>query len=221
MNIINKVKKENRKVLTEHESKEVLKAAGITVTKEIIATSKKEARDAAEKIGYPVVIKGLSEKIMHKTESGIVELDILNKKMLDEAYDRIMSREGDLSAVLVQEMVYGKREFVVGLVHDQQFGPSVMFGLGGIFTEVFKDVNFRVAPLSKIDAEEMIDDLAFNRLLGSVRNFPPVDRKALVNVLLNVSKIGIENELIKEIDINPLIIKEDKPVAVDALIILK
>jgi len=121
----------------------------------------------------------------------------------------------------VQEWIEGdKREFVVGLTRDPQFGPCVMFGLGGIFTEALRDVSFRIAPLSEMDAEEMIDEIQTRKLLGEFRGSPAVDRAELVKALMGIGRLGLENDEIAEIDINPLIVDGDKPVAVDALVIL-
>jgi acetyl-CoA synthetase (ADP-forming) len=118
-------------------------------------------------------------------------------------------------------MIKGKRELVIGLIRDPQFGPCVMFGLGGIFTEILKDVSFRLAPLEKRDALEMMDEIKAHKILGSVRGMEPVDRDILSEMLINVGKIGVENDTIKEIDINPVIISGSSPIAVDALIVLE
>ncbi len=135
---------------------------------------------------------------------------------------RAMSAEmdGPDSGVLVQEMIRGKREFMVGMTRDPQFGPCVMFGLGGIFTEALKDVCFRMAPLNLHDAFEMMTDIRGYRILGPLRGMPAVNKDELAKILVAVGRIGIENERIKEIDINPLLIREGHPVAVDALIVL-
>jgi len=128
---------------------------------------------------------------------------------------------GDKGAVLIQEMIKGKRELVVGLIRDPQFGPCVMFGLGGIFTEILKDVSFRLAPLEKRDALEMMGEIKAHKILDAVRGMEPVDRELLSKMLINVGKIGVENDAIKEIDINPVIISGSRPVAVDALVVLQ
>jgi len=123
-------------------------------------------------------------------------------------------------AVLVQKMVKGQRELVVGLTRDPQFGPCVMFGLGGIFTEILKDISFRVAPLEERDALEMMREIRGHKILESVRGMPAADVDMLAEILINIGRIGLENEQVKEIDINPVIISGSRPVAVDALIIL-
>jgi acetyl-CoA synthetase (ADP-forming) len=117
-------------------------------------------------------------------------------------------------------MVAAKRELMAGMTRDPQFGPCVMFGLGGIFTEALDDVVFRMAPLSAGDAAHMMDDIRAKALLGAVRGMPPVDRDALADILVNLGRIGMDNEAVKEIDINPILIADGKPVAVDALVVL-
>jgi acetyl-CoA synthetase (ADP-forming) len=136
-------------------------------------------------------------------------------------FDELMSKIKGLDGVLIQKMVKGSREFVIGLSRDPQFGPCVMFGLGGIFTEALKDVTFRVAPLSKEDALEMIDEIKTKKILGEFRGSPAVDREALAKALVGVGELGMKYDSIAEIDINPLIISGNKPVAVDALVVLR
>jgi acyl-CoA synthetase (NDP forming) len=146
--IIEKALSEGRSVLSEHESKEFLRTYGIPVTREAEVHDQKELGDALDRIGYPLVIKGSSPHVAHKSEQGLVKVDIRNVQEAEAAFQEIMSRMGDgEKAVLVQEMVKGSRELMVGMTRDPQFGPCVMFGLGGVFTEVLKDVAFRVAPL--------------------------------------------------------------------------
>jgi len=210
------------KTLSELDSKEVLAHYAIPVTKEYVARDLAAAKTFAQEIGYPVVLKGHSSTLAHKTEKNLVELNIEDETGLIKAYQALEKRgEGQLDGILVQEMVKGERELVAGLVRDPQFGPCVMFGLGGIFTEVLKDVTFRVAPLEKRDALEMMDEIRAKKLLDTFRGKPAVDREVLANVLINLGRIGLENPEIAEIDINPLIIKGATPVAVDALVVLK
>jgi acetyl-CoA synthetase (ADP-forming) len=128
--------------------------------------------------------------------------------------------DGAEKAVLVQQLVKGQRELVVGLTRDPQFGPCVMFGLGGIFTEILEDTSFRVAPIEKQDALEMISEIKAHKILGAIRGMEPVDKDMLAEILIAIGRLGIENEAVKEIDINPVIISRGKPVAVDALVVL-
>ena len=143
-----------------------------------------------------------------------------NADEVRKAYAEITGKGLDLDGVLVQEMIKGDREFVIGLSRDPQFGPCVMFGVGGIFTEVIKDVSFRVAPLTEMDAEEMIDEIRMRKLLDEFRGSPAVDRKLLVKALVGISEIGYRHNEIAEIDINPVIISGNRPVVVDALVVL-
>jgi acetate---CoA ligase (ADP-forming) subunit beta len=218
--IIKKALERGQKTLSEYDSKQVIKTVGIPVTREKLARSVDEAVKFAEELGYPVVLKGCSDKAAHKTEMGLVRLKLAGADEVRKAYGEITGKGLDLDGVLVQEMIKGDREFVIGMSRDPQFGPCVMFGVGGIFTEVIKDVSFRVAPLTEMDAEEMIDEIRMRKLLDEFRGSPAVDRKLLVKALVGISEIGYRHNEIAEIDINPLIISGSRPVVVDALVVL-
>ena len=221
MKIIEKAIEEGRTTLSEYESKQVLAAYEIPITKEILVNDVNGLTGAAREIGYPLVLKGCSSKISHKTEKGLIRVDIRNEEEAGNSFKEIMAgMNGPGDAVLVQEMVKGKRELVVGLTRDAQFGPCVMFGLGGIFTEILKDISFRVAPLEKHDALDMMQDIKGRKILEAIRGMEAVDLDELAEILITVGRIGLENDRIKEIDINPVIISASKPVAVDALVIL-
>ena len=216
-NIINE-----RSALSGYESKQFLSSYKIPVTREIQVTNKVSLIEAAKIIGYPIVLKGCSPDILHKTEKKLIGMDIRNEDEALISFKKISSRmNGTENTIIVQEMVKGKQELVVGLINDPHFGPCVMFGLGGIFAEILKDVSFRVAPLDPCDALEMINEIKGSKILSGVRGMEVVDMKILTDILLTIGKIGMENEAIKEIDINPLIISGNKPVAVDALVVLK
>ena len=222
MKIIDDAINKGIKTLSEHASKEVLKNYSVPVTEEYLAKDVEEAIKYAQKIGYPVVLKGSSSTLTHKTEMNLVEVGIKDEESLVEAFNAIEKRGGSqLDGILVQEMIKGERELVAGLTRDPQFGPCVMFGLGGIFTEVLKDVTFRVAPLERYDAYEMMDEIKAKKILDEFRGKPAVDKEKLADILINLGRIGLEHEEIAEIDINPLIIKDSMPVAVDALIVLR
>jgi acetyl-CoA synthetase (ADP-forming) len=221
LKIIQRAIAKGQKTLSEYESRLVIESAGVFVAAAALAKTKDKAIKEAEKIGYPVVMKGCSPELAHKTEAGMVVLNIANSEEAAQVYDELTVKVKHLDGVLVEKMVRGNREFVIGLSRDPQFGPCVMFGLGGIFTEALKDVTFRVAPLSNEDALEMIDEIKTKKLLGEFRGSPAVDRKALAKALIGVGELGIKYDSIAEIDINPLIICGDKPVAVDALVVLK
>ena len=222
MKIIDEAVKKGQKALSEYESKQFLASYQIPVTREILVHSVDELIQAAHAIGYPIVLKGCAADISHKTEKGLIRVDIRNNEEARTAFTEIISRmNGPEHAVLVQELVKGQRELVVGLIRDPQFGPCVMFGLGGIFTEILEDTSFRLAPLEKRDALAMMQEIKGHRILDAIRGMEAADLDILSEVLVTVGRIGLENEKIKEIDINPLIISESRPVAVDALIVLE
>ena len=222
MEIIDKALKEGRATLSEYESKCILASYQIPVTREIVVEGSSDVIPAAHEIGYPLVMKGCSPGITHKTEKGIVRTDIRNDREALDAFKDIMAcMNGIKGGVLVQEMIIGKRELAMGLIRDPQFGPCVMFGLGGIFTEILRDVSFRLAPLEKRDALAMMDEIKAHKILDAVRGMEPVDREMLSEMLINVGRIGITNDKIKEIDVNPVIIAGSRPIAVDALVVLQ
>ncbi len=221
MKIIEDTVKAGRTSLSEHEAKQILAAYQIPVTREIQVDNVESLINAAQEIGYPLVLKGCASDITHKTEKGLIHIDIRNAKEAKSAFEKIRGKmNGTEDGVLVQEMVKGQRELVIGLTRDPQFGPCVMFGIGGIFTEVLRDVSFRVAPLEKRDALNMMKEVQGHKILEAVRGMEAVDKDKLAEILINVGRIGIENEQIKEIDINPVIVSGTRLVAADALIIL-
>jgi acyl-CoA synthetase (NDP forming) len=208
--------------LDETAGKEFFAAYGIAVPQGGTVTSADEAVKLAEKIGYPVVMKGSSAQIQHKTDAGLVLLRIGDEQEVREAYRSLETRAAAaqvaLEGVLVEHMVIGRREFVVGLIRDRLFGPVVMFGLGGIYTEALKDVAFAVAPVSEDDAYELMDQIEAKVLLDSVRGEPAVDRAALAKIIMAVGQMAADHPEIGEIDVNPLLIDGATPVAVDALV---
>jgi acetate---CoA ligase (ADP-forming) subunit beta len=221
MEIIQKVLGEGRHVLSEYESNLLLAQYGIPITREIVVEDETDLISAARDIGYPLVLKGCSSEISHKTETNIIRLDIRTDEEATTAFRQIKANmNGQPGGVLVQEMVRGQRELMAGLTRDPQFGPCVMFGLGGIFTEILKDVSFRLAPLKHLDALDMMREIKGHKILEAVRGMEPADTDMLAQVLIRLGDIGVENDPIKEIDINPLIIRGGKPVAVDALVVL-
>jgi acetyl-CoA synthetase (ADP-forming) len=219
--ILESAKKNNHDQLSEYESKQVLAAHGIPVVQEILAKDFEEITSAASKIGYPVVLKACSPGLAHKTETGLIEINLRDESDLKDAFERMKTQAQKLDAMyLVQEMVKGDRELVIGMTRDPQFGPCVMFGLGGIYTEALRDVVFRSAPLSQKDASDMMQEIKGNKILGAFRSMAPVDVDTLGNCLVSLGQIGLDHEIIREIDVNPLIIKDGLPVAVDALVVL-
>ncbi len=222
IDILEKVKSQKRTTLTEAEAKEVLKKYGIPVVEEKAVNTIEETEIEAQRVGYPVVVKGLGSRLTHKTEKGLVKLNLRNKEDVRSAALYIKEAAGnDLEGFLIQPMLVGKREFVAGLFRDEQFGATVMFGLGGIFTEAIGDVVFRLAPLDEKEARKMIDELHARKLLGAFRGENAPDKDALIKTLVGLSRIGMEIPDIKEIDINPLLVTaQGKVTAVDALIVI-
>jgi acetyl-CoA synthetase (ADP-forming) len=206
--------------LSEHASKQLLAREGIPTTIETIAGGEDEAVAAAVDIGYPVVLKGSGETISHKSELGLIAVDLRTEADVRKAYRNLTAGSVPVDEVLVQQMIGGDRELVMGLNRDPRFGPCVMFGLGGIYTEIFADVVFGIAPLSREEAMAMLDEIRGKELLSAFRGQPAADREALAQMLVTLGQIGIECEQITEIDINPVKLDGSRPVAVDALVIL-
>lgn len=201
--------------VTEHRAKRVLAEYGIPVTREALATTKAQALAAAQRIGYPVTLKIQSPDISHKTEARAVALGISNDEALARAYDAVIAnalayRPGaQIDGVLVQEMVTGGVEAIVGIVNDPLFGPAVMCGLGGVFAEMLKDVTFRLAPVTRSAAHEMISELKGHAVLAGARGKPPADVEALADVLVRLSALALDlEEHLAELDINPLFVME-------------
>lgn len=220
MNIIDEAIKKGHSSLSEFEAKQLLATYQIPVTREVLVEKEENLLAVAATIGYPLVLKGCSAEIAHKTEKDLIRVDIRNDHEALAAFKDISARMKGKSPVLVQEMVRGKRELMAGLTRDAQFGPCVMFGLGGIFTEILKDISFRVAPLEKSDALEMMQEIRGHKILSAVRGMEAVKLDELADILVKIGRIGLEQKQIKEIDINPIIISASRPVVVDALVIV-
>jgi acyl-CoA synthetase (NDP forming) len=226
-NIIQNVRQQGRMILTEIEAKQVFSTAGISVTETILAASKKEAVAISEKIGFPVVLKIASPDITHKTDAGGVKIGLKNKADVNKAYAEIMASvrsvypKAKIEGVTVQSVARPGIEIIIGVFKDPQFGPVIMFGLGGIFVEVLKDVAFRIIPIVRRDAAEMIKEIKGYSLLNGYRGHEPADIPTLENMLLKVSDFVEKNPGIKEIDLNPVFAYKDSAVAVDARIVLE
>jgi acetyl-CoA synthetase (ADP-forming) len=207
--------------LSEAESKALLARHGIPVPAEAVVTSPEEAAAAAEEIGFPVVVKLCGRAIAHKTERGLVKLGLPDGAAVAAAGAELLAAarpdDGDVG-LLVGAMVSGARELIAGFVRDDEFGPCVMLGIGGILAEALGDVAFRLAPLAPVDADDLVDELSNQALLGPVRGEPPVDRAALAGILLGLAAAAEEDERIRSIDLNPLIVSGGVPLAVDALV---
>jgi acyl-CoA synthetase (NDP forming) len=225
--ILSQAKKEGRNSLLETEAKVVCMDYDIPVTKFKLAKNDAEAVEHATSIGFPVVLKIVSPDIIHKSDVGGVIIGVKNVKEVRSAYKQIMNnvRKHNPSAkivgILVQEMAPAGIEVIVGSIKDPQFGPAIMFGLGGVFVEVLKDVTFRVAPVTEDEAAEMISEVKAYPLLKGYRNTPPADLKAITKILLNTSKLVMDHVEIKELDLNPIMVYEKGAKTVDARIILE
>ena len=222
MSIIEQAVAKGQRMLSEYEAKTFLASHGVKVTAEELVQSVDDAVAAAERLGFPVVLKACGPDIAHKTERSLVKVKLETPEAVRQAYSEIETNlAGDAyDGMLVQEMIQGERELVIGLIRDPQFGPCVMFGMGGIFTEILKDTSFRVAPIEKYDALQMMDEIRAKDILGPFRGSEPVDRDTLAEALIAVGNIGMEFPNVSEIDINPVIISGSQPVAVDALVVL-
>lgn len=209
------------RAMDEHDAKRLLAGYGVPVVREARVHDVDEALKAAADIGWPVVLKGCGAEFAHKTELGLVALNLTDAAALRAAATRLLAAMAGRGALLVQAMVSGRREFLAGMSRDAQFGAVVTFGLGGVFAEVLADVAFRVCPLSEHDAHEMLDELRARALLGPVRGLPAVDRGALVLTLLGLSRLALERPDVAAVDINPLVVDGAQPVAVDALVLMR
>ena len=206
--------------LSEADSRRLVEDAGVAVSPWTTASDAGSAAEAAEALGLPVVVKLCGDAIAHKTERSLVRLGLSSRDEAGAAAAELLAaarpEDGEVG-LLVSTMVHGNRELIAGLVRDEQFGPCVMLGLGGILAEAVADVAFRLAPLEHGDALDLIDDLGAQSLLGEFRGEPAVDREALADTLMALSRIAADSD-IRSVDLNPLIVVEGRPVAVDALV---
>jgi acyl-CoA synthetase (NDP forming) len=224
--ILGKARAEKRKVLTEIEAKQILGEAGISCTSTVLATSKEKAVSVSEELGYPVVLKVSSVDITHKSDSGGVKVNLKNKAEVEKAYDAIMTScrayapSADIEGVSVQPMARPGTEIIMGMTKDSSFGPVLMFGLGGVLVEVMKDVAFRIVPIEKSDAADMMDEIQGRKLLEGYRGKEPADKERLQKMLVQLSDFVDATPGIEEIDMNPVFAYSDGAMVVDARIIL-
>ncbi len=209
--------------LSEAESKRRLAALGVPMLDERTVDTAPEAATAAVAIGFPVVVKLCGDAIAHKTERGLVRLNLANPDAVEIAGRELLTKataEDGSVQLLVAPMVRGTREFIAGATRDEQFGPCVMLGVGGVLAEALADVQIRLAPIDRVDAEEMIEQLATQKLLDEFRGEPAVDRAALCDVLMGLSQLIATDHQVASVDLNPLIVSptDGKPIAVDALV---
>lgn len=214
-------------VLTELESKNLLSKVGIHVNETVFAGSREEAVAAGKELGFPVVLKIVSPDIIHKSDSGGVKLDLKTAAQVGKAYDDILKAararfpEASLRGVSVQKMAPPGVEVIIGVSQDEQFGPVLMFGLGGIFVEVLKDVSFRIIPLTQRDAAEMIREIKGYSLLEGIRGREPVDVSCLEEMIMGISRFVEARPEVRELDLNPVFAYKDSMVAVDARIVIE
>jgi acetyl-CoA synthetase (ADP-forming) len=224
--IIKKALTEGRHSLLEPEAKSICLEYGIPTPSFKIATSAASASAFAGELGYPVVLKIVSPDIIHKTEVGGVMVGLPSSYAVESGYQQILEnvrshrQDARILGVLVQKMAPEATEVIVGSVNDPQFGPTILFGLGGIFVEILKDVSFRIAPLEERDAREMIREIKGFSVLGGYRGLPPADQEAIVNILLSASRLVMENPQIDQMDLNPAIVYERGALVADARILL-
>lgn len=225
--IIDKARGEGRTALTEFESKELLKQARVSVIDTRLATSREEAISISRKLGFPVALKVASPDIVHKSDVGGVKLGLRTANQVGKAYDDVIRTisgkypQARLHGVTVQKMARPGVEVIIGMSKDAQFGPVLMFGLGGIMVEVLKDIAFRIAPLTKKDAAEMLREIKGYPLLVGYRGQDVVDLPCLEDMLLGVSDFVEQNPEVKELDLNPVRAYSNGAVVVDARVILE
>ena len=226
--ILEDVRKEGRTKLTEFEAKQVLARAGIGVTREKLATGEQAAVSSAQELGYPVVLKISSPDILHKTEAGGVKVGLTDDEAVRQGYREIMTAmderhpKAKIDGVLVQEMIASGIETILGITNRPPFGPVVAFGLGGVLVELLKDVTLRLAPIDENAAADMLEEIRGSKMLDGYRGQPAADRKALAKTIARLSDLAVKLHAdIEELDINPLVVRGDRIVALDALITLK
>jgi acyl-CoA synthetase (NDP forming) len=215
----------HKQLLREDEAVKILGQYGVPYPEHKLASTPDAAVEIAQSLGFPVVLKILAKNVIHKSDAGGVSTGLNTSEKVHQAYKKIEKQvketvpDADIQGMLVCSQADEGLELIVGGVHDPDFGPTVMFGLGGIFTEVLKDVRFRVVPLKRIDALEMIREIKGYSVLQGVRGQPPRDLEALADLLISVSNILNENPDIKELDLNPIRIYENGLMALDARVI--
>ena len=213
----------NQLVLTEFESKELLQEIGIQVPLQSLTSTKEETISAAERIGLPVVLKLMAEDIVHKSDVGAVKLNLKSKDEVEQAFEELMKIPSQSEKKISVQKMAGEpiTELIIGMTTDAQFGPALMFGIGGILVELLEDVSFRIAPVTEYDCNEMIREIKGFPILDGYRGKPKADIDAIVDTLMKISDLVVKNEEIYEMDLNPVFIYENGLICVDARIILK
>jgi acyl-CoA synthetase (NDP forming) len=224
--IVEQARKEGRSILTEIEAKQMLEDAGVPVSPARLARTRDEAMAEADKLGYPIVLKIVSPQISHKSDVGGVALGLTSKDDVGAAFDRVTASakqhvpDATIDGVAVQRMEKQGTEVIVGVTKDPQFGPVLMFGLGGVLVEVLKDVAFRVIPINDRDAKQMVEEIKGYPLLQGYRGSDPADIEKLKGLLLKVSSFIEQHPEVAELDLNPVFAYKDGAIAVDARVVL-
>jgi acyl-CoA synthetase (NDP forming) len=224
--IIQKVLGEGRSFMLLDEAQQICNLHHIPTPRSYVTMNVDEAVLKAKDIGFPVVLKVISPQILHKSDAGGVILNIRSEEELEVEYEKLIAEVGkrepsaEVVGILVEKMMPASTEVIVGGIRDRQFGPSIMFGIGGIFTEIYDDVAFRVAPIDKIDALSLIHELKGSKILEGTRGKPPADLNSIINVLINASNLMMEHDAISQLDLNPVIAYPDSVCAVDSRIVL-
>ena len=225
--IFDEARKKGRNFLLEPEAKAVCTEYGIPITAFRVAKTEEEALKFADDIGYPLVLKIVSPDVIHKSDVGGVVINLKTPEEVRRAYRKILANvrkhkaDAEIIGILVQEMAPKSTEVIIGATKDPQFGPALMFGLGGVFVEILEDITFRIAPITERDAREMITEVKAYPLLKGYRGQPPADIEAIINILLNTSRLVMNHPEIKELDLNPIMVYEKGAKTVDARIILE
>ena len=221
--ILKQAKISKKKVLTEFESKLLLADIGMPITVQELASTKEQCVAAANRIGYPVVMKLMADDIVHKSDAGAVILNVKDQAAVEATFDKLMAIQSkSQKQISVQEMAPKPiTEIIIGLTTDPQFGPALMFGIGGILVEIMKDVSFRIAPITDFDADEMIHEIKGFPLLDGYRGAPKADLAAIKDLLLKVSQFAIDYPDVDQMDLNPVFVYEKGVKIVDARIILR
>lgn len=224
--VLTQARSEGRNLLNEVEAKQLLSDAGVPIVTTVLATTRDDAIAHADSMGYPIVLKIVSPDIVHKSDVGGVKVGIHNSSEAAIAFDEIITNakqavpDADITGIAVQKMVPDGTEVIIGMTTDPQFGPVMMFGLGGIMVEVLKDVTFRIIPLAERDARQMIDEIKGHAILEGVRGQPPVSKEALCQAILKVAEFITHHPEVQELDLNPMIAYADGVIAVDARIVV-
>ncbi len=225
--ILEKISDSGNKIALPDEALDIVKLSGIDVPDHILVKSPGEAMEASAEIGFPLVMKVASTEAIHKSEAGGVVLGIQGVQEVEENYNKIMTDlkreipDAQISGVLLQKQIPEATHLIVGGLHDEQFGPVVMFGMGGVLVELFKDVSFRIAPVTKVEALEMIREIKAYPALSGYRGSKVLDIKQIMKTIIIISELISKISTIKEVELNPLLVYEKNVMAVDAKVILR